>query len=101
MISSAPLNWHPKHVLGCRGWFCLVAVIVFPIALGSGCSRHDVLGKVSPQRPDGSTGATVPADRDATRGEFAEKGDWPMVGKDYQNQRFSGLTEITTQNVGG
>jgi PQQ-dependent dehydrogenase (methanol/ethanol family) len=30
-----------------------------------------------------------------------EDGQWPMVAKDYQNRRYSGLGEITTANVAG
>ena len=30
---------------------------------------------------------------------YLEDGQWPLVGKDYQNRRFSGLAEITTANV--
>jgi PQQ-dependent dehydrogenase (methanol/ethanol family) len=29
----------------------------------------------------------------------SEDGQWPMVGKDYQNRRFSGLDQVTTANV--
>src|SRR5436190_19224102 len=28
-----------------------------------------------------------------------EDGQWPMVGKDYQNRRFSGLADINIGNV--
>jgi lanthanide-dependent methanol dehydrogenase len=28
-----------------------------------------------------------------------EDGQWPMVAKDYQNRRYSGLAEVTTANV--
>jgi lanthanide-dependent methanol dehydrogenase len=36
------------------------------------------------------------ADRQAAD---VEDGQWPMVAKDYQNRRFSGLTGVTTANV--
>src|SRR3954452_8638847 len=38
------------------------------------------------------------ADRTAADGE---DGAWPMVAKDYQNRRFSGLAEVTNGNVAG
>jgi PQQ-dependent dehydrogenase (methanol/ethanol family) len=30
----------------------------------------------------------------------AEDGQWPMVAKDYENRRFSGLDQVTASNVG-
>src|SRR4051812_14145975 len=32
--------------------------------------------------------------------EPAEDGQWRMVGKDYQNRRYSGLAELNPSNVG-
>jgi PQQ-dependent dehydrogenase (methanol/ethanol family) len=34
-------------------------------------------------------------------GDDPDDGQWPMVAKDYQNRRFSGLDQITSANVGG
>jgi PQQ-dependent dehydrogenase (methanol/ethanol family) len=39
--------------------------------------------------------------RAAAAASGADDASWPMVGKDYQNRRFSGLPDITAQNVGG
>src|SRR5205823_5141081 len=38
---------------------------------------------------------------DAPPSTIAEDGQWPLVAKDYQNRRYSGLAQIDTSNVAG
>jgi PQQ-dependent dehydrogenase (methanol/ethanol family) len=46
--------------------------------------------------PTSSAAMRVPAKSEADAGE---DGEWPMVGKDYENRRFSGLGQIDASNV--
>jgi alcohol dehydrogenase (cytochrome c) len=67
----------------------LAGVIAAALAIGTDCGRSE---RVEPM-PN-------PASHDAAlRAAMADAGQWPSYGRDYSNQRFSPLTQITTASV--
>jgi len=66
-------------------------LLAFFTALGVACHRQ------APQTQSAKTGP-APTPPAATQAQN-DDGQWLMAAKDYANTRFSGLTEITPQNV--
>jgi PQQ-dependent dehydrogenase (methanol/ethanol family) len=62
-----------------------VGTLVWLLAATMGCRPSLALAS-DPMKP------VLPASTE-------DDGQWPMVGKDYQNRRFSALDQVTTQNV--
>ena len=57
-------------------------------------------GPLRGQQTNGSRGSgDISAAREAMRRAMAEPDSWPSYGRDYTNQRFSPLTQITNANV--
>ena len=57
-------------------------------------------GPLRGQQTNGSRGSgDTSAAREAMRRAMAEPDSWPSYGRDYTNQRFSPLTQITNANV--
>ena len=65
------------------------AAYLVTLSLAVGCTRSE--GAVPPAR--------VVADDAALRTAMADSTQWPSYGRDYSNQRYSPLTQITTANV--
>ncbi|HEX6643864.1 MAG TPA: methanol/ethanol family PQQ-dependent dehydrogenase [Gemmatimonadales bacterium] len=70
-------------------------LIIAPAAvLLSGCEREPAAGPVTARAvPTAAPGAVVPAV------PTPEDGDWRMPARDYASTRYSGLDEITAENV--
>lgn len=69
---------------------CMLCVVV---CLQAGCGRE-------PERPGALPQTTAPAGRAADLAILAEDdGQWVMAPKNHASTRFSGLTEITTDNA--
>jgi lanthanide-dependent methanol dehydrogenase len=73
----------------------LALAILLPLTF-AGCERDDP--EVTEEQPGLSiTGRAELRDETA----YEDDGQWIMAPKDHANWRFSGLTEITTENVAG
>jgi lanthanide-dependent methanol dehydrogenase len=68
----------------------LACCLLFAVT-SSGCRPGHAAGPPTPTAP-----ASTPA---PGGGEPPEDGQWTMVGKDYENRRYSGLDQITPANV--
>jgi PQQ-dependent dehydrogenase (methanol/ethanol family) len=80
-----------------HSWLTLGPVAV-ALALGSGATTS--CSSRSPDHP--APGQQHPAlSGQVDRTAPPEDGQWVMPAKDYQNRRYSGLTDINTGNVGG
>ena len=78
-----------------RGWINLSVLVVCGL-LVAGCSRDR--GRDSSHVALATTAGSATASGD-TSARFADDGQWVRPAKDFQSTRFSGLTEINTENV--
>ncbi len=78
-----------------RGWINLSVLVVCGL-LVAGCSRDR--GRDSSHVALATTAGSATASGD-TSARFADDGQWVRPAKDFRSTRFSGLTEINTENV--
>ena len=74
--------------------------LVAGLLLASACSPESVresAGRTDIPAAVGTARAQAPSDAPQNA---PDDGQWPMAGRDYANTRFSGLDEITADNVG-
>jgi alcohol dehydrogenase (cytochrome c) len=75
------------------------ALLVFVAVIPAACDRADDRDTASASGGEARRGAES-ADADAAiRRAMADAGTWPSYGRDYSNQRFSPLDQITPSNV--
>jgi alcohol dehydrogenase (cytochrome c) len=87
---------------------CLLPRVVLVVAcagsLTAGCGERggsDGKGNGQGDRRGAGGGAGAQQADSAMRAAMADSTTWPSYGRDYTNQRFSPLTQITAANVGG
>ena len=74
----------------------IVAIVLIGAAILWGMGRRDTSISGTMQYAAAGANKAIPA-----RSAFpAEDGNWTMPGKDYASTRFSGLNQITAENVG-
>src|SRR4051812_11169534 len=81
---------YKKRGVGAAGLYLLAFAATVVLLLQLACDKPGIA----------STAAqTGKVNNNAIADPAAEDGQWPMAAKNYQNTRFSGLGEITSQNV--
>jgi PQQ-dependent dehydrogenase (methanol/ethanol family) len=88
-VAGAPA----ERLDGRKRWRCSAGLLAAITLLG--CEKHvDVKPRVERGMLSQATAVALRA------GAASEDGQWTMAGKNYENTRFSGLNQITTQNAG-
>jgi Glucose dehydrogenase len=72
---------------------CLIGIFM------AGCGGREGAGGKQEGQGKGATSMTASQADSAMRSAMADSAEWPSYGRDYTNQRYSPLTQVTPANV--